>query len=402
MRILFVSMANSIHTARWIGQLSCQRWDIHLYPVANGPPHPDLNDLTIHGYFCYRPARSGQRVRQAGLWWPFPRGAGVSEHIVARVAPWQGDRAGRLAETIHELQPDIVHSLEMQHAGYLTLEAKNRLDGQFPPWIYSSWGSDLFFFGRKAEHETRIRSVLASCDYYIADCRRDVHLAREFGFKGEVLGVFPVSGGFDVESVQRLHKTSPVSSRRTIALKGYHDDGWAGRALIALQAFHMCADQLADYEIAIYLASANVRRAARHLARSTGLQITVLPHVPRDDILKLLGRARLAIGVNITDGTPNSMLEAMAMGAFPIQSDTISTAEWITHGENGLLVPPEDPHAVAAALRRALTDDALVDQAAERNARIVADRLDRTVIQPQVLAMYERVATDAATKKEDQ
>jgi glycosyltransferase involved in cell wall biosynthesis len=105
-----------------------------------------------------------------------------------------------------------------------------------------------------------------------------------------------------------------------------------------------------------------------------------------------MGRARIAIGVNVTDGTPNTMLEAMVMGAFPIQSDTISTAEWITHGENGLLVPPEDHEAIAAAIRWALLDDALVDRAAEINAQITAERIDRAVIQPEVIAMYEKVA----------
>ena len=93
------------------------------------------------------------------------------------------------------------------------------------------------------------------------------------------------------------------------------------------------------------------------------------------------------------------MLEAMVMGAFPIQSDTVSTAEWITHGDNGLLVPAEDPVAIAAAIRRALSDYALVDRAAEINARITSERIDRTVIQPQVIAVYEKVAAQARMKK---
>ena len=100
----------------------------------------------------------------------------------------------------------------------------------------------------------------------------------------------------------------------------------------------------------------------------------------------------MAIGVNATDGVPNAMLEAMTMGAFPLQSDTESTAEWITHGRNGLLVEPGDPAGIAKAIRRALSDDALVDQAAERNLHLVNDRLDLSTVKPQVIEMYRNVA----------
>ena len=42
------------------------------------------------------------------------------------------------------------------------------------------------------------------------------------------------------------------------------------------------------------------------------------------------------------------------MGALPIQSDAGGARAWIHDGENGLLVAPEDPEAVEAAIRRAV------------------------------------------------
>jgi hypothetical protein len=47
---------------------------------------------------------------------------------------------------------------------------------------------------------------------------------------------------------------------------------------------------------------------------------------------------------------------------------------------------------VAAAIRRAVTDDALVDRAAEINAKFAGERLDYSFIQRQVTAMYEKIA----------
>jgi glycosyltransferase involved in cell wall biosynthesis len=199
--------------------------------------------------------------------------------------------------------------------------------------------------------------------------------------------------------MQQLRQPGAIAKRKVIALKGYHADDWAGRALVALQALHRCAERLEDYEIVIYLSSDNVRYAAEYVSRITGLQITILPHSDHDESIKLMGRARIAIGVSVTDGTPNSMLEAMVMGAFPIQSDTISTAEWITHGENGFLVPAEDPDAIESAIRRALTDDALVEHAAKINACLTKERLDKSVLHPQIIALYQKVVAQAKRRK---
>jgi glycosyltransferase involved in cell wall biosynthesis len=102
----------------------------------------------------------------------------------------------------------------------------------------------------------------------------------------------------------------------------------------------------------------------------------------------------LAIALSLSDGTPNAMLEAMVMGALPIQSDTVSTAEWIQHGTNGLLVPAEDVEAVEAAIRRGLADDQLVDRAAAHNAKLTSETIAWDRVQPEVVRIYEEVATE--------
>jgi len=300
------------------------------------------------------------------------------------------DRGQRLARVIRRLKPDTVHSLEIQHAGYLTLEARNHLGDSFPTWIVTNWGSDIYLFGRLSEHADKIRAVLAACDYYSCECHRDVGLGRAFGFEGVVLSVLPNTGGFDLEWVQQFRQPGPTSARRLIVLKGYQ--GWAGRALVGLRAIELSADVLKDYRVAVYLAGQDVRIAAELVAQSTGVPIEIVPHSSHEDMLRLHGRARVSIGLSISDAVSTSMLEAMVMGSFPIQSNTGCADEWIRDGETGVLVHPEDPGAVAGAIRRAVTDDALVDRAADINARVAAERLDQSVIQPQVIAMYEKIA----------
>ena len=390
LRLLFVAMAESVHTARWIDQLRDRGWDLHLFPVQRKPLSLDLQDVTVYPLVRQRAVPPERDIRQRGLPWPLSRGRTRLGETLERVPPLH--RPVRLARLIASLKPAVVHSLEMQHAGYLTLESRRLLGKRgFPPWIYSCWGSDIAHFGSDPEHAPRIRAVLEACDYLITDCERDARLARDFGFAGEHLGVFPGPGGFDLERMRRLRRPSPVSERRLIMLGAQHE-GWVGRALVALEALHRLAPELAGYEVVIHSADANVRAAAADVSRVTGLACRILPHSPHDTLVELYGRARLAISVNVSDGTSNSMLEAMVMGALPIQSDAGGAREWIRDGENGLLVSPEDPDAVEAAIRRAVTEDALVERAAEVNERLTSERISRDLVTPRIVQAYERVA----------
>jgi len=375
LRVLFVAPANSVHTARWIAQLSGQGWDLHLFSSFDvGGAHPALSsDVTVHG------ASGGNSLA-----------ARASRK--ARRLLFPGARLENLSRLIAELKPDIVHSLEMQHGAYLTLEAKARLGSPFPVWILTNWGSDIYHFGKFPEHASRIRAALASCDYYQCECQRDVRLARDFGFKGPVLPVIPNFGGFDLKQVRRLRSPLPPSKRRRIMLKGYQ--GWAGRALTGLAALEKCADALAGYELCVYVSEISAQ--VRALERRTGIRATIVPTgAAHEEMLRLHGGARVSIGLSITDSLSASFLEAVIMGSFPVQSDTGAAAEWIANGKTGLIVPPEDVEAVSLALRRALTDDAFVDAAAAANIAMAEEKLTSGTIAPIARGMYAFVVKES-------
>ncbi len=389
MRILFVAMPDSIHSANWINQVSDQGWDLHFFPAYDAPPHPQLRNLTFHSLSSGSRKPDDRNLRFQSFW-PVPRGSGTLSMLARRWLPQLLDRGKWLARVIRRTRPDIVHSMEIQHASYLTLGARELHAGRFPPWIVSNWGSDIYFFGRLSAHVNRIMGVLAACDYYTCECHRDVPLARNLGLRGEVLPVIPISAGFDLNRAATLRSPGPTSQRRLILLKGYQT--WAGRALVGLRAIEMCARELRGYRVGIYTAVPDVCVAAELVSHSTGIPIDILPPCSHEAMLRTFGQARIYLGLSISDGICTSLLESLVMGAFPIQSRTACADEWITHERTGMLVPPEDPCVVAQALRRALADDALVDQAAEENFRTASARLDRSAIQPQMVELYQHVA----------
>jgi hypothetical protein len=246
MRILFVGMSDSIHLVRWINQLDGINWERFLFPIYSVKPHADLKDLTAINGSEIPGFQKNRSLRYMNSSLPYFTVTFLQRIIQKRLKPLQPEvrpsplLVRALVSTIKRVKPDIIHSMEFQEAGYLTLAAKENLKGKFPKWIATNWGSDIYLFGRLAEHRERVRTVVENCDYYSCECERDVFLAREYGLRGEVLPVFPNTGGFDLEKCKALRPPGNTSGRKIILLKGYQT--WAGRALSGLRALARCGD----------------------------------------------------------------------------------------------------------------------------------------------------------------
>ena len=405
MKILYIAFSQSIHTARWVSQISDQGWDLHLFPsLDNGETHKDLKNIAVYHSFYGRQEGIKSTVKLHGLPLLSKRVALAIRLFVREVFPRY--RVWQLVRLIRKIKPDLIHSMEIQAGGYLALEAKKVLGKKFPPWIVTNWGSDIYLFGRLDKHEAKIREVLASCDFYSCECQRDVKLAKEYGFSGTILPVFPNSGGFDLEQISKFRPSTPTSKRHLILLKGYQN--WAGRALVGLRALERCADLLkGSYEIVLcsvlqhpLIPESDVKIAAELFTKATGVPSRIIPNnTPHQEILSLHGQARLSLGLSISDAISTFSLEAMAMGAFPIQSWTSCAGEWIKDGETGLLVPPEDPEIIEKAIRKALTNDQLVDTAAKKNYSLVREKLDQKLIKQKAINYYQTIYQNIISKK---
>ena len=79
----------------------------------------------------------------------------------------------------------------------------------------------------------------------------------------------------------------------------------------------------------------------------------------RDAMAALYATADVSLNPSLTDNSPNSVLESMASGVPVVSTDVGGVPFILEHGRTGLLVPPGDAQAMAAALYRLLTDEAL-------------------------------------------
>lgn len=145
-------------------------------------------------------------------------------------------------------------------------------------------------------------------------------------------------------------------------------------------------------------------RLARR-ATERGVCLALHGHVDESEVSAALAAATaLALPSRVApdgdrDGLANVLLEAMAVGTPVVTTTAGSATDAVTDGETGLLVPPDDSAALAAALRRLLDDPALGRRlAAAARARVELD-FDVSVNAAR-LAAWLREAATRATRSE--
>ena len=365
--VLLVAMADSVHTARWLEQFAGRPVDFILFPsTPNRRVHPDIERLV----------RAPESV--GGLSVKLAPGSRTLSLILGVLDLLTEHRLKGvwLKYVIKQCDSDFIHALEFQHAGYILLHACRR-QKPGPTIIVTNWGSDIYWFKRFPRHLVRIKRLLQLADAYSSECYRDLRIARELGFAGYELPVIPNAGGLPSYELSLRAREQPPSTRNIVLVKGY--DRFVGLAQIALDAVELCADSLGAYTIIVYSASERVQRRVDKIRNRHGLAIcsTAPYEYSHGEMLELFLSARVYLGMSRSDGISTSLLEALACGAFPIQTTTSCADEWMIDGVSGSLLNSFDATEAAAALREAVENDTLVDTAAEINYSTIRDRADR-------------------------
>lgn len=393
MKLLIVGFPSSPHAARWVRQLDGQGWDVRIFPSDDsGATCSEFSNVKIYHTFYCRKYNKNKNVNFFGI--PIlgdPKIAFAFRFLLQKIFP--NYQKKYLRRVIEEFEPDVIHSMEFQHAAYLVDEVRSISRGEFPKWIATNWGSDIFYFGRFEKHKQKIKSVLTHCNFYSCECERDIRLALDLGLnKEKCLPVFPNSGGYDLDKLGAVRNTTLPSKRKAIILKGYQ--GWAGRALDGLKALDLCGEMIKGYNLIIYSIQpkSGVDSLAKELAKKYSMQLTIIPsRTSHDRILQYQSTARVSIGLSISDGISTMVLESMVMGSFPIQSNTSSADEWIESGKTGMIVPPEDPELIAKSIMESLTNDNLVDSASQTNWEVALKRLGSEILKEKTLNFYQIV-----------
>jgi len=368
----------SNHFFNWTAQLKGSGHEIYWLDVF------DSNTKVKELDFVFQIVGWRNKIKYPGRYW-------IKKHLpnLNRIINIfnQCDFSKLFERNLLEINPDVVHSFVMYSASVPILKVMKR--NPEIKWIYSAWGNDLYFYQNESLKLQGIKETLPRIDYMFADCSRDHDIAKKHGFSGKYLGTFPTGGGYDFESYKTY--VLPFPTRKKIIIKGYEHN--FGRCINVLEAIILLKDELKNHDILVFAANKKVFEYAKAKNLDTWENITICGSLSHNIVLKHMGESQIYIGNSISDGMPNTLLEAIIMGAFPIQSNPGgATEELIEHGKNGLLIQdPEDVMKIANLILKSIGNLRLIQEGIMYNNQFIKPRLEREKVKSQVLRKYKLI-----------
>jgi glycosyltransferase involved in cell wall biosynthesis len=357
LKLCFIGDPSSIHTQRWVRWFASDH-DVSMICTTDGQDLAALSVGTLPGASPVPGLRLARSV-----------------HAVRR--------------TLRAVQPDIVHAHFINEAGWFAAASGWR------PFVLSAWGSDIY----RAPYESRLARRLnpwaaRRADAVTCDSSDQASRLRSWGVPADRIEV--VNWGVDRNEFHPGVDGAPFRAQHGIpgsAAVILSPRQWlANSNIVALVEAHGRMSQ--DAYLVLKRLPRFERDGGRPVADAVASSprrdhIRVVEEIPADALPGMYAAADVVVSLCSTDGTPVSLLEAMAVERAVLALRNASVAEWVSE-PGGRLIGTLDATILARAL-----DDVVQSRgsqaAAEHNRAVVADRADRAVEMSRVAALYERL-----------
>jgi glycosyltransferase involved in cell wall biosynthesis len=372
MRLLFVADGRSPIALNWISYFLDRGDEVHLITTFDCPtnePFASINFVPVA--FSQAKKRVNpelSRTQQEGLFW----GSSLVNFRTSMrriIFPLSMPTAVRqLRKLITDIQPDLVHALRIPFEGILAAQALQNY---------------------KKILKSYTRQALFRTDGLHTDCHRDLRLAYRWGYSDSYPTlVIPGNGGIRTEEFYPPEEKYDSQSNMVINPRGvrsYIRNDTFFAAIPQILAQHpkttfTCPGMMNEFEVQKWIEKFEINAA-----------VQLLPNLTRKEMAEMFRSAEVAVSPSTHDGTPNTLLEAMACGCYPIAGDLESIREWIEPGLNGTLFDPTDPVALADAVIDALEDPEIRQKAAENNQVLISERAEYKSSMARAFEFYKSV-----------
>lgn len=317
MRIVYLADAPYPHTSRWVRHFALAGHECHV--------------------ISFRPAQI----------------EGATVHFVDGVERLGKARyllhARRVSRLIHDLRPDLLHALHLTSYGFL-----GSLSG-FHPFLLSVWGTDVLEAPRLTPfHSWLTRHALARADAITAT---GLHLAVEttrYAPEGKPVTVVPY--GVDL---QRFTPSDRPPSTTIVLGTTARLSPEKGLSYL-IDAFARLRERFGD-RLRLRIAGEGPERGAleRQIARlGLGDAVELSGWLDHTEVPPFLQGLDIFVLPSTWEGFGVSAIEASAVSLPIVATNIHGIPDAVLDGKTGLLVPPKDPAALAAALAELIDDPA--------------------------------------------
>ena len=388
MNLLIIADGRSPITRRWIRMLQPLNYTINLVSTYPCQPVDGVNETILFpvavaglsGSQAGGGARGGRKVvsRYRGL-------AATLRHWLGPLTITHAEKD--YLELLNRLQPDLVHALRIPYEGMLASRTPTGI-----PLVISTWGNDFTYHAiSNGVMGSATRRALLRADGLISDTVRDLRIARAWSFNPAKPAVsVPGNGGIDLAEIENITQgIDPAVPWQVINPRGFRSGSVRNDTF-----FKSIPLILSLYPEVQFICPwmAGQPEALSWVNRLRILDnVSLLPMISQAELWREFARSLVSVSVSEHDGTPNSLLEAIAIGCLPVCGDIESIREWIRNGENGILVDPADAYALAEAVQRGIMDEEFRRAAAARNREIIRERAEITIVRQKVAEFYQRM-----------
>lgn len=254
------------------------------------------------------------------------------------------------------------------HHGYVTTDAKMRLYNQLDRWSL-----------RKAAH------LVTVCGPFRQQLESRGISAERITVRHNAINPFEAPRPADIEAVRRSIPC-PVSSPLLLMVSRLsHEKGHVD----LLEALAILKRNGRKFHTVI-VGEGHERAAIKSARKRLGLQDDVTLTGHRDNVRPYFAIANLYLMPSHSEGSPNSLLEAMAAGVPCVASNVGGIPEIMTDERTGLLTPERNPEVLAKAIERLLADPAL-GAALAANARAETARFTPDAYHAGMVQVYRHV-----------
>lgn len=260
----------------------------------------------------------------------------------------------RLAALLRGFSPDIIHAHTLGFDSKIGAWLKVRLR---VPLVVTTHGSDTSIPVEQGR-ATELRAFCNDADQVVAVSSSLADKLRTCGTKTPISVII---NGFQ----PRFLPGNTPKARLSFIQVGHLQE--QKRFHVTIRAFAAIKKQHPEGTLTI-IGQGPERPALESLCRELGVEGSVrfLGQVPNDTVLAEMAKHRFFVMPSVREGFGIVYLEAMANGCITIGTEGEGIADLIVSGENGFLVPPDDPQAIVGVTEWCLQHPKAADAIAER------------------------------------
>ncbi|MBA7571495.1 N-acetyl-alpha-D-glucosaminyl L-malate synthase [subsurface metagenome] len=329
LKICYIANGNTIHTERWLRYFASQGHEVHLIPLG------ECNNDRMPGVI-YHELEIKFKV--------IPKVRGIEKII-------------KVKRLVKKISPDIIHGHFVSGGGCYAY-----LSG-FKPLVVTAWGSDIYLYSKQLFiNKMLTRHTLQNADLITTDSNDLKNKVIKLGASKEKSYI--IQFGVDTKL---FHPTCDVNILKEELKIGDNEKIIFSPRMIRpiynidniVKAFKLLQGDFGNLRLILKSKTKKdkeYRIYIEELAKRLGVEarIIFIGQVDHSTMPKLYSLSDVVVSIPTTDGTPVSVLEAMACGCNIVASDIPSLQEWIKDGWNGYLVNVKDIEEISQKIKKCL------------------------------------------------